>query len=216
MCSIVGYFIYTKYLKKHIEIVELVPDQTEYKRRPDDPGGIKIANSESLVYDNLSNNQQIRTIKIISNTEKPILLPSRVQNSDSVDMILSNMDSSPTSAAIYEFDITKSKNITRKNISNIMHLYDHNPSTSNLHHKGIYWIELSAAITEESAIKEWKRIKNKFNKSLHNKEMYLEKVYANDDSVFFLIIAGSFDNFNKAQMVCRELIHKKQNCLVRR
>lgn len=228
MISFIGYFVYAKYLKQHIEIVELTPEKEEYKRRPDEPGGIKIANSESLVYDNLSsNNRGDRAIKITSQVEKPILF-KKLANNDSVDCILSDINNNKENIQksnngelelnpepVYELDIIKSSHISQKNINKIIDNSKETTFDNRIKKDCVgYWIELSAVILEDMAKQEWCRIQKKFSKYLKNKDMVLEKVQARDGSYFFLILAGSFDNFNKAQMACRNLIHQKQNCLV--
>ena len=47
--TLLGLFFYFK-IQNSREIITLAPQEGETKRKPDDPGGIVIPNSDSLVY----------------------------------------------------------------------------------------------------------------------------------------------------------------------
>ncbi|MBN8511420.1 MAG: SPOR domain-containing protein [Rickettsiales bacterium] len=85
------------------DIPTLAPDDEVIKKRPDDPGGIVIPNSDSLVYEKLkSNAEKNRAINILPEPEQPIEIDRtqvtetsntvQVVDMDSIDQILAKIE----------------------------------------------------------------------------------------------------------------------------
>ena len=95
--SLVGLFFYFK-IQNSREIITLSPQEGEIKRKPDDPGGIVIPNSDSLVYEKLQKNvKKNRKVNILPEPEEPIDFGQKVEENpvvylDSIDEILANIE----------------------------------------------------------------------------------------------------------------------------
>ncbi|RTK92135.1 MAG: SPOR domain-containing protein [Rickettsiales bacterium] len=98
---IVGSFASYYYLhkKSKSEIITIAPDTDLIKKKPEDPGGIVIPNSDSLVYEKLQSGvKKNRKINILPSPEEPIIINNLAENDDSVisldaiDEILSNSE----------------------------------------------------------------------------------------------------------------------------
>lgn len=98
---IAGSFASYYYLHKKSknEIITIAPDTDLIKKKPEDPGGIVIPNSDSLVYEKLQSGvKKNRKINILPSPEDPIIINNSVETDDSVisldaiDEILSNIE----------------------------------------------------------------------------------------------------------------------------
>jgi hypothetical protein len=77
-----------------------------------------------------------------------------------------------------------------------------------------YKIQLSSANSAGDAEAQWKSIKARYAKILKNANLIVKKVSGKNDRIFFLVMAGNYSSVNQAKMVCRQLVAKKQNCIV--
>lgn len=92
--TLILYFFYARH--SH-EIVTLQPEEGETKVKPENPGGIVIPNSDSLVYNKLYSADVKKTqTYILHNTEDPVELKrskeDQTQYLDSIDEILANIE----------------------------------------------------------------------------------------------------------------------------
>lgn len=80
------------------DIPTLGPDSLETKKKPEDPGGLVIPHSDSLIYESLKNNRaKQERINMLPSPENPLEIV-RIEAekhifSDSIDAILDNIDS---------------------------------------------------------------------------------------------------------------------------
>ncbi len=94
--SLVSYYYF--YKRFNSEIITIGPDEDLIKKKPEDPGGIVIANSDSLVYEKLQSGiKKNRKIYILPEPEEPIILNiNKIDDSiislDAIDEILSKSE----------------------------------------------------------------------------------------------------------------------------
>lgn len=80
--------------------------------------------------------------------------------------------------------------------------------------KNIYKIQLASMKSEKQANAEWARLKIKFSKQLSGSSHSLEKTNIKHKGMFYRLHAGPFKNYNDANKVCKQLISKKQSCII--
>lgn len=76
----------------------LAPDERPTKKKPEDPGGLVVPNSDSLVYEKLQSGiQKKRKVNILPEPEEPLELLKKADDPviflDSIDEILANIES---------------------------------------------------------------------------------------------------------------------------
>ncbi len=93
------YFLYNKYfLHVNSQDIILAEELEEHKRKPTDPGGIVVPNSNSLIYEKLNPSNVVEdSINFLSDPEQPIDLGFKdnlenVAVYDSIDDILAKID----------------------------------------------------------------------------------------------------------------------------
>jgi hypothetical protein len=239
-----SYFVYKKFFQIKGEIVLLSPEDIQYIKRPDDPGGIVVPHSSSLIYEKLKKNKAInRKITIIPETEIPLLLDnndlSEVQYLDSIDQILANIElyeDQIKTDALQEDDVLPNKIMPEAYVNNSvtnqekrLEINDFNTDLNviissnsskikrmdldNVTGKG-YKLQLSQASSATDAAREWGRIKKKNNKILSDVSFIAQKVEGKNKRIFYLVMAGYYQNLNQAKLVCKKLLRQKQNCIV--
>lgn len=77
-----------------------------------------------------------------------------------------------------------------------------------------YKIQLSSANSAGDAEAQWKSIKARHAKVLKSANLIVKKVEGKNDRIFFLVMAGNYPSLNHAKMVCKQLVARKQNCIV--
>ena len=94
--GVIGYLVYIKFFNTSNSIAILKPQYTEFKKKPQDAGGLVIANADSLVYEQLrfKNNSKV-THHILPEPEPPIQIIYDQIKSDkvfnSIDEILEDI-----------------------------------------------------------------------------------------------------------------------------
>jgi hypothetical protein len=229
---IVGYYVQTN---RTNTIITLVPDEGETKKKPEDPGGLVIPNSDSLVYEKLQPcNQKNRKINIIPGPEEPDLIVKNIDNSvmfvDSIDEILSGHDYEDLQANNKSAnDISDNTDIDEQEDKNKkiiipgvdLNIVKSNNTRFNLSNNAIvknadagYKIQLSVAFSENDALLRWQGITKRHNKILENANLITRKVEGQNERIFYIILAGTYTSLNQAKLVCKKLISRKQNCIV--
>lgn len=92
-----SYFFYIKFFQKNEWVEIITSDDEVFKKRPEDPGGIVIPHSSSLIYEKLNKSHLRReNINLLPEPEKPMDIgffePPDVQYFDSIDKILANIE----------------------------------------------------------------------------------------------------------------------------
>lgn len=89
------YLIYHAFFFHSKAIITLEADQSPTKKKPEDPGGIVLPNSDSLVYDKLQEPKKHK-VNILPGPESPIEINRRSEPEpqfvDSIDEILANIE----------------------------------------------------------------------------------------------------------------------------
>jgi len=208
------------------EIVTLSQKNTDIKRKPKDPGGLTMPNSDSLIYDNLrKNNLSNYNVRIISTSEEPIKLERKnhmpAEFLDSIDKILlnieqyengNNLDLSNNNEDNNNSDIDdKSKlQITYNSGERYTNKASNSRATSE---ESGYKIQLAVAYSAEEIEPRWKIIKSK-HKILADSNLITKKVKGKNERIFYLIMAGNYPSLSQAKIICRKLSSAKQNCII--
>lgn len=79
---------------------------------------------------------------------------------------------------------------------------------------GSYKIQLASVKSEAEGAQEFDRIKRKHLKILANTTMTVKKMYHDNGKVFYLVMAGNYNNSGQAKAVCKKLSQRGQNCIV--
>ncbi len=226
------------------DVVTLLPDDSKIKKKPKDPGGLVIPNSDSLVYESLRKNvSKGRKINILPDPEEPIEI-SRTQepntkNLDSIDAILDNID-------YYENEYMSQEEVEGKENSDyvvpniLLAKTDDNQDDKSIYIPGTslniikaldggykitdyqlinnedvgYKIQLSSSYSQNDAKSQWQAIRQKHRKILSDANLIIKKVEGKNERIFFLVMAGNYPSLSHAKLVCKQLSRRKQNCIV--
>lgn len=90
------YLVYTYYYGENTgEIITISPDNNPTKIRPKEPGGVVVANSGNIIYENLQQHKGKQDIVLQPEPEKPLNLIHQTidgeKNADPIDQILSGI-----------------------------------------------------------------------------------------------------------------------------
>lgn len=237
--AVIGY-IYPSNTK---EVVTLLPDDLNTKKKPKDPGGLVLPNSDSLVYERLKGNNFIeKKINLLPEPEEPleIIRKQEVKANilDSIDEILDNIEYyenefiSPEKNNVDNYDyvipnvlLTKDNDKLEENIIhvpgcnlNIVKALESErklitPNTVVKNEKG-YKIQLASAYSQNDATKKWQSIVQKHKKILKDANLIIKKIEGKNERIFFLVMAGSYPSLSHAKLLCKQLSKRKQNCIV--
>lgn len=233
-----GYFS-----SKHEEVITIVPDAVETKKRPEDPGGIVIPNSDSLVYEKLRQNAaKPRKLNILPEPEEPIYISNLPDNMseviflDSIDKILANielhevsdnegLDNRDQSAEHVALEAKKDQlddgrnkiiipGINLEVIKATENRFNGNGVEIAKNEDAGYKIQLSVAYSQNDAIILWEEISKRHSRILANSNSIIRKVTGSNNRIFYLIMAGTYPSLEQAKLVCKKLLAHRQNCIV--
>jgi hypothetical protein len=225
------------------DVVTLMPDDSATKKKPKDPGGLALPNSDSLVYERLKGGKnKEKKINLLPDPEEPIEIVRKQKVKakllDSIDEILDNIK-------YYENEYTASEKNDTENLDyvfpNVLLLKDDSnldensiyvPGTSlniikaleseykiaNVNvvdeEEGGYKIQLASAYSQNDAKKKWQNIYQKHKKILSDANLIIKKIEGKNERIFFLVMAGSYPSLSHAKLLCKKLSKRKQNCIV--
>lgn len=237
--AVAGYF----YPSNTLDVVTLLPDELETKKKPKDPGGLVLPNSDSLVYERLKgNNFTEKKINLLPEPEEPLEITRKQEVKanilDSIDEILDNIEYyedeyiSPEKNNTDNFDyvipnvlLTKDDDKLEENIIrvpgsnlNIIKALESERKliTANtvVKNKKGYKIQLASAYSQKDATKKWHSILQRHKKILKDANLIIKKIEGKNERIFFLVMAGSYPSLSHAKLLCKQLSKKKQNCIV--
>jgi hypothetical protein len=238
-----GVFFYFK-IQSSREIVTLSPDEGAAKRKPDDPGGIVIPNSDSLVYEKLQKSVvKNRKVNILPEPEEPIDLGQKTEDNpviylDSIDEILAKIEyddnadpSSPTSDELVMPNSTKPAEIAQSEEEEKQAIEDIPGTSLNVRKSSDnrfkitevnvvspeddgYKIQLTTAFSEGDAKRLWQEITKRHGKILSGANLITKKIDGKNNHILYLVMAGTYPSLNHAKLTCNRLSARKQNCIV--
>ena len=235
----IGYF----YPSNTVDVITLLPDDLETKKKPNDPGGLVLPNSDSLVYERLKGGSPIeKKINLLPEPEEPIEITRKQEIKanilDSIDEILDNIEyyedeyNSPEKNGVDNFDYVIPNVLLAKDDDRLEENSIHVPG-SNLNiikalegerklikaniidknEKG-YKIQLASAYSQNNAKKKWQSISQRHKKILKDANLIIKKIEGKNERIFFLVMAGSYPSLSHAKLLCKQLSKRKQNCIV--
>ena len=231
------------YFSNSDDVVTLLPDDLAPKKKPKDPGGLVLPNSDSLVYDSLKGRHYIeKKINLLTGPEDPIDIFGKQEVKAkflySIDEILNNIeyyeneyididtkDIESSDYALPNILLTKKEKkandnniyVPGSNLNIIKALEDrHKVSNYNLIDKegDGYKIQLSSAYSQNDAIKKWRYISQKHSKILGEANLVIKKIEGKNERIFFLVMAGSYESLSHAKLVCKKLSKRRKNCII--
>ncbi len=224
LIMLLGLALYNYYFKFNSnEIAILKYEAQEIKRKPKDPGGIIVPNSDSLVYDQLKK-QQVKTlkedIKFASGPEKVLRLLNDISSAESANIYqedaiskFDNYDKSPLQYQQESFiDKISQVNVTL-GYDNPEYALEFDDEDYTHYNGEVYLLQLKAVSSKQSADLAWSNIQNKYKKILGNHELIIKKVES-DNGIMFLVTTGPFSNYLDAKLICTKLKNLGQNCII--
>ncbi|MDP5082786.1 MAG: SPOR domain-containing protein [Rickettsiaceae bacterium] len=236
--------LYFSRVSSEREIIILLPDASEIKVKPRDPGGLVIPHSDSLVYEKLNvGRAKSAQVHILPDPEEPVKIVRNVEHEakflDSIDEILANLgyyenellDNNPSEEDNLDY-IMPNKLSGKEDLLASDEAIIFLPGTKLKVMKALedryktmrinvvsdkdkgYKIQLSSASSVSGAKKEWQKIQQKYSKILQNANLIIKKVDGSNERIFYLVMAGSYPSLNHAKMVCKKLSFRQQNCIV--
>lgn len=221
------------------EIPILLSDFHITKKRPDNPGGIVIPNSNSVIFEMLDSKNVNSKVNILSASENPINLDRNRNFGKSaiytIDDIIKNLESDQFihdedfKSDDSEFDDLLDKNIMPLKIiekNNQKELSDLDVIISDKNKYGfgkklseqsseVFYLQLSLAYSIEEANFQWKNIQKKHSSILSKMSLVTKKIRSDKhDAIFFLVMAGPYHSIHSAKSDCKKLISKRQNCII--
>ncbi len=241
--TLLGLFFYFK-IQNSREIITLSPQEGEIKRKPDDPGGIVIPNSDSLVYEKLQKGAvKNRKINILPEPEAPMDLGQKVEDNpviylDSIDEILANIEYQEEDIA--DNNLAATEELVMPNVIKSSMVVDTEEEKQKIEIPGTglnvvkssdnrykvaeirvvsaedegYKIQLTTAFSEGDAKKLWQEITRRHSKVLNGANLIAKKIDGKNERIFYLVMAGTYPSLNHAKLVCNRLTSRKQNCIV--
>jgi hypothetical protein len=226
------------------EIVTLSQDEAVIKRKPSDPGGLVIPNSDSLIYETIKGGDyKKRKVNILQEPEEPIEISRKQEEGarliDSIDEILDNIE-------YYENEyISTDTPSTNESIDYVvpnmlLAKIEEKPDDNNIYVPGTslniiralegshkisnqqvvadedagYKIQLSSSYSQNDARVQWQKIQQKHIKILRDANLITKKIDGKNERIFFLVMAGTYPSLSHAKLVCKKLSNRRQNCIV--
>jgi hypothetical protein len=243
LITLIGLFCYFK-IQNSREIITLAPQEGETKRKPDDPGGIVIPNSDSLVYEKLQKGAvKNRKINILPEPEEPMDLGPKVEDKaviylDSIDEILANIEYQEED--VIDNDLAATDELVMPNVIKSSMVVESEEEKKKIEIPGTglnvvksvdnrfnfkeisvvsaedegYKIQLTTAFSEGDAKKLWQEITKRHGKVLNSANLITKKIDGKNERIFYLVMACTYPSLNHAKLVCNRLASRKQNCIV--
>lgn len=231
------------YPSNTLDVITLLPDDLETKKKPTDPGGLVLPNSDSLVYERLKGSSPIeKKINLLPEPEEAIEIirnqEIKANIFDSIDEILDNIEyyedeyNSPEKNNIDNFDYVipnillakdddkleeNSIRVTGSNLNIIKAIEGERKlikaNVIDKNEKG-YKIQLASAYSQNDATKKWQSISQRHKKILKDANLIIKKIEGKNERIYFLVMAGSYPSLSHAKLLCKQLSKRKQNCIV--
>lgn len=242
--SLVAFAIRSYFYSSHSDdVVTLLPDDSETKKKPKDPGGLVLPNSDSLVYERLKGgSHRERKINLLPEPEEPIEIAKKQEVKtkllDSIDEILDNIEYYENEYITSEDNDTENTDYVVPNVLlakdddkldensiyvpgtslNIIKALEGGHKIANYNvvdeEEGGYKIQLASAYSQNDAMKKWQYISQKHRKILNDANLIIKKIEGKNERIFFLVMAGSYPSLSHAKLLCKKLSKRKQNCIV--
>jgi hypothetical protein len=217
--------------------IPLIESDSEItKIKPLDPGGIHMSNMDKDIYNNISQENTTSKERLLPLPEEPIsttqtkikdenleeLLKPLTEEAEktnpemnkvALQPIIENATTAPLTTETQKVPAQEPQiiNVSKKNSLTKIAEKRVTPTKSPA---GKYRIQLASMKSEKDAAKEWLRLKAKHKSAIGSITHSIEKRNLGNKGTYYCIHAGAFKNYNAANNICKQLIAKKQNCIV--
>ena len=210
------------------------------KIKPLDPGGIQMSNMDKDIYNNIANGAlESNKEKLLPLPEEPMKTHVQEESLDELLKPLAEELDKVTSIQEKKVEVTEVKHSFAEDIQlepkieikeekiaekkpEIINVTSKKSLTKIVEKKGLvskvhlgkYRIQLASMKSEKDAAREWLRLKAKYKSTIGGISHSLEKRNLGNKGTYYCIHAGAFKSYGAAHNVCKQLIAKKQNCIV--
>lgn len=214
-------------------------DNFPVKIKPEDPGGMVVANMDKTVYDNFSGNADSlqKTAKILPAPEEPVDRVLIVTDNESVEV--DNNQESPRLMAGYA--VTEVVTPPQDNVialheavkegsgdairpltesdlklipDQVVNKKAKEKEESKIVQSEGYKIQLAAFKSEKDAAVAWEKIQKSHMDILGTLQYHIERKEVGKKGVFYRLQAGMIAKESEARLLCKKLSEVKQGCFV--
>lgn len=188
------------------------------KVKPIDAGGVKIANTDKLVYNNLLNknsDELPKVERILPLPEKPLDVKEvvRIEHPKEEmpnEIMITNIPEDTQIPAVEDskqIDIKKLPDTAKSKITNLQvkEVTDKNKK---------YKIQLASFKNEREALNEWRKIKHNHINLLSNFEPIIQPKEILGKGRYYRLYLGAFNSESDVRVLCKKLIKQNQACLI--
>lgn len=202
--------------KGEIPLIKASTDPIKIK--PVDSDGIKIANTDKLVYNNLLNrnfNELPKVERILPLPEKPleineIVKKEKIEEKTQINPILEDDVVKDTPL----LPIENNKRIDIKKLPETVRSKINNHQIEKISSKKKYKIQLASFKNEREALNQWKKIKHNYSILLSKFEPIIEPKEILGKGRYYRLYLGQFNSESDARILCKKLIKQNQDCLI--
>lgn len=205
-------------------------ERTPYKIKPDDPGGLQVANQDKLVYERVAKGDAPRQVEnLLPPAEVPNEPPPKPTESESVkeqpaikpvqESEVAGTD--PLARAVAEIadeenrPVNLGPNSAPSPAQNAPVTTPSPQQTASLTvPDGAYLVQLAAARSNEGAEGEWKRLSGQHADLLGKLNHMVLEADLGDRGVFYRLRVGPLDDRSAAEDLCAALTEKNVGCIV--
>lgn len=234
--SVLAWYAY-KFSSRPVDVEQLrlvKADDTSYKIKPENPGGMEVPYMDKTVYDSISSEKKTlpKVERILPSPEEPADLRKEKYNAV---VEKAKQESAPKEIEQKPEEVVKKPDETVKKTSSFAAFFSsdekpkpatgadlkHVPETNKTRQEAIavsqpvtsrYRIQLGAYRTEKIAVDDWKRLQKKYVTELASLHYYIERKDLGEKGIFYRLQAGPLESAASARLACKQLVEQKQGC----
>lgn len=215
-------------------------EKIDFKRKPDNPGGMHIPNQDKEIYDMISRSSKHEALPKVKEILHPPEKPKHTVRKQALETMLEVKPKKQEPEVVRKLDVaTKTKpdikvEFTEKGITptseglkkiaktvpvtkpgkpkKVLKKAKATPKVQAYKPKARYRIQLGAFKSEKEAIKTWNKIQKSNSSLLGSLSYYINRADLGSKGVFYRLQAGPMSSESTARLLCKKLIAKKQGC----
>lgn len=212
-----SYIYYSAKDKPEGEVIVINADNEEIKIKPEDPGGMVVANMDRVIYDTIDgykeDNQE--EVKILPPTEEPIDKQTLIESIKPVENLIektplveeviveNKLEEKPSSGEkVNEFI---KPTVTAETSSKLVDLKRINEKS--------YMVQLASFRAKSDAEKEWKNLSRRHAKILSKYQYVIVSKNFEGKGLFYRLQVGPFESESEAVKICKSFKESGINCI---
>lgn len=192
------------------------------KIKPNDPGGMIVANLDKTIYENINNEQKVVIERTLPSPEEPIskaaILDGSYLEDKSINkptkVITANQGSLTkfinhhVTQTLLVSDDKILKPLPKDKLSKL----DHSKKLQNTNNN--YKVQLAAYKTAKEASIRFIKLQKQHPKLFNNYHHIITKKNLTNQGILYLLQIGNFNNESQARLFCKKLSNPDQGCFV--